>query len=521
MSRITMQPGAIFGADPSADAVSGQRATDDSGPPNQQQVAQLKVAILGDFSGRASRGQREPENLATRPAYRLGKDNFEALFEQLGVRLQLPLMAQPLSLLEYDDLHPDYLYSRVPLFRQFIELEKRLLRPETFTRAAEEIRQWRPELRTTDTAGSGAGQNIAGESDAAYSGESLLDSILAARDCPDVNLASPEVQVDRLIRDIVAPYVQRKPDSRQETYLQAVRDAASEAMRKLMHQSAFRQVEASWRSVHFLLRRLEDHPGLQLHLIDVSKDEVRADFDRAGDDLEQSQLFKCLVERETAAGNRPYNVVLGDFTIADDERDLHLLVDLATIAEAAQSALLLGGDSRLAGCPTLAASPDPDDWHYPLAHSFVDGWRAVRDYSASEYVALAGPRFMLRLPYGADSATTDCFDFEELTPELGHQYYLWGNSAYLLALSLCDAFVRAGHAAPVEAASFDSLPLHLRELPQGRWMTPCAEALLSDRAAARFSAVGISTLRSVQGRDQIVLPKLQSLAGTRLRGPWG
>jgi len=512
-----LDPGAAFGSASAAGAISSEHG-DRRG--DQSRVEQLKVAIVGDFSGRASRGQCEPAALAARPAYRLRKDNFEALFEQLGVRLQLPLMERPLSLLEYDDLHPDYLYSRVPLFKQFIELEKKLLRPDGFAQAAAEIQQWRPELRRADAAGHSA-ETDAGNSSAVYSGESLLDSILAAKDCPDVSLASPQVQVDRLIKDIVAPYVQRKADSRQETYLQAVREAASEAMRKIMHHSAFRQIEASWRSLHFLLRRLEEHPGLQLFLIDISKEEIQADFARAGDDLEQSQLFKCLVERETATGNRPYNLVLGDFTISDDERDLHLLIDLATIAEAAGSALLLGGDSRLAGCPTLAASTDPDDWHYPLAESFTEGWQAVRDYSASEYVALAGPRFMLRLPYGADSASTDCFDFEELTPELGHRYYLWGNSAYLLALSLCSAFVHSDRAAAVEAASFEDMPLHVRELPQGRWMTPCAEALLTDSAAARFSGVGISTLRSVQGRDQILLPKLQSLAGTRLRGPWG
>lgn len=512
MSRITLNAGATFGGSSEA---SSAKSTAESDPPefSRQASAQLKVAILGDFSGRASRGLCEPETLGQRRAYRVTKDNFEGLFEEFSVRLQLPLMDRPLSLLEYDDLHPDYLYSRVPLFKQFIELEKQLLHPEEFARAAEEIQQWRPELR--DNSPIDDGRFAVGE------GESLLDAILSARGCPDVSPVKPEVQVDKLIKDIVAPYVQKKPDRRQETYLEAVRQAASEAMRKIMHHSDFRQLEASWRSLHFLLRRLDDHPGLELHLIDVSKEELLADFARAEGDLEQAQLFKCLVARETASGNQPYNLVLGDFYITDEERDLHLLIDLATIAEASQSALLLGGDSRLAGCPTLAGSLDPDDWHYPFSDSFADSWQAIREYSASEYVALAGPRFMLRLPYGANSASTDCFDFEELTAEHGHQYYLWGNSAYLLALSFCQQFVAVGYPAPVVSASYEDLPLHLRNLPQGRWMTPCAEALLTDSAAARFNGAGISTLRSVQGRDQVLLPHLQSLAGTELRGPWG
>ena len=470
----------------------------------------LKVAILGDFSGRASRRQCKPESLSRRPAIRLSKDNFESVFEQLGVRLQLPVMQESLGLLEFDDLHPDYLYSRVPLFRQFIELEKRLLQPAEFARAAEEIRQWRPELVES-----------ARRSEAPDQTGSMLDRILSGETFRETYSRSPEGQIDQLIKDIVAPYVQAKPDSRQEIYLQAVKQAASEAMRKIMHHSDFQQIEASWRSLHLLMRRLDEHPNLQLHLIDVSKEEILADFAQAEGDLEQSQLFKCLVERETGAGNRPFNLIVGDFFIADEERDLHLLIDLATIAEAAGSAVVLGGDSRLAGCASLAGSLDPDDWHYPLSEVFAESWQAVRDYSGCEYVALAGPRFMLRLPFGADSARTDCFDFEELTPEHGHSYYLWGNGAYLLALSICQQFARTGRLAAVASASYEGLPLHLRKLPQGDWMTPCAEAQLTDRAAARFTSAGISTLRSVQGRDQILLPHLQSLSGTDLRGPWG
>ncbi|WP_244506237.1 type VI secretion system contractile sheath domain-containing protein [Microbulbifer marinus] len=467
------------------------------------------MAILGDFSGRSSRRICEPDNLSRRPAIRLNKDNFDKVFEQLGVRLQLPVMDEPLALLEFDDLHPDYLYRRVPLFRKFIELEKRLQQPEKFAGAVEEIHRWRPELLPS--------QQLHEEHD---QHESLLDRILSSKGFSDIYDTSADAQIDRLIKDIVAPYVQERPDSNQDVYLRAVQQAASEAMRKIMHDSDFQQLESGWRSLHMLLRRLEEHPNLQIHLVDVSKEELLADFAQAESDLEESQLFKCLVEREMVSGDRPYNLILGDFFIADEERDLHLLIDLATIAEAAGSAVILGGDCRLAGCASLAGSLDVDDWHYPLSQVFNESWQAVREYSGCEHVALAGPRFMLRMPFGADSARTDCFDFEELTPEHGHRYYLWGNSAYLLVLSICQQFARTGGFAPVVSASFEDLPLHLRKMPQGDWMTPCAEAQLTDRAAARFASAGISTLRSVRGKDQILLPRLQSLAGTDLRGPW-
>ncbi|WP_299580736.1 type VI secretion system contractile sheath large subunit [uncultured Microbulbifer sp.] len=470
----------------------------------------LKVAILGDFSGRSSRRQCEPETIAQRRVYLLNRDTFEGVFSDLGVSLQLPVMDEPLRLPYFDDLHPDYLYSRLPLFNHFIELGQRLCDPTQFQQAAEELRQWKPELREapSETVGYSAEQSV-------------LDEILAAGRARQARDSGSAFQVDKLIRDIVAPYVQKSTDPRQDEYLNALAEATSETMRKVMHHSDFRQLEASWLSLHFLMRRLDEHPNLELHLIDVSKEELLADFASAESDLEKSQVFKLLVERETAAGNRPYNLVLGDFYITDEERDLHLLIDLSTISEAAGSALLLGGDTKLAGCPNLAGSVDPDDWCYPLSERFAESWQAVRDYSASEYVALAAPRFMLRLPFGRETSTTEHFNFEELTPEQGHQYYQWGNSAYLLTLAICQGFSSTGKLQVPASATYESLPLHLRKLPQGQWITPCAEALLTDRAAAEFTQAGLSTMRSVQGRDQIVLPSLRSLAGSALKGPWG
>ena len=502
MSRVTTHTGGT---------VFFSGAAEESAP-GRYDGARYRVAIVGDFSGRASRSVCDPATIASRTAYRLGKDNFEQLFERLQVSVSLPGLREPLHLMEFDDLHPDYLYRRVPLFQQFIQLKKRLLTPSEFPRAAEEIQQWRPELPDLSAPWPG------GQADPAA--QSLLDSILSGAVCQAELQNSERGQIEQLIKSIVAPYVQQKPDVNQQVYLDAVTEAASEAMRKIMHHSDFRQIEANWRSLHLLLRRLEDHPGLELHLIDISKAEVLADLAQAEGDLEQSGLFKCLVERHTTAGGHPYNLILGDFTVTDDERDLHMVIDLATIAEAAGSAVVMGGDCRLAGCPSMNIAADPDDWGEPLSSEFIDSWGAVREYQACAHLALAAPRFLLRLPYGADSSRTDDFAFEELGAEPGHRYYLWGNSAYLLTLSICRAFGEAGSPQPVRADHYRDLPLHLRKLPQGEWLTPCAEAWLSDRSVARFQSAGLSALRSIQGRDEIRLTTLQSITGTELKGTW-
>lgn len=501
MSRATTNTsGAVFS--------SGE----ESAPAPQVQEKALKIAIVGDFSGRESRGLCDPSTIGQRPALRVNKDNFEQIFERLQVRVKLPVTDEPLDLLEYDDLHPDYLYSRVPMFQQFIDLEKQLLNPAQFDAAAAEIQSWADYKSDAVTA----------DSTTNSSAQSMLDAILDSRNYQQQYENSPGGQIDKLIKDIVSPYITAKQDPRQDQLLEAINSASSESMRKIMHNSGFQQLEASWRSLQLLIRRLESHSHLQIHIVDISKEELLADLRSADDDLEQAQIFKRLVSSQTSSGDQPFNLVVGDFNIEDFEQDISLLIDMGTIAEAVGSCFIAGADTRLAGCPTLAGSVDPDDWYYRLDTDFSKGWEALRDYSASAHIALAAPRFLLRLPYGAETSTTDCFNFEELTPDAGHKYYLWGNSAYLLTLLLCEGYLDSGmQLRPGQKQDIDGMPVHVYQQSGEKRIKACAEAMVTDRGAKRFKGSGLNLVRSVQGQDRVLLPEFISLhVSGELKGPW-
>lgn len=468
----------------------------------------LKLAILGDFSGRESRSLCKPDTLATRRLHRLTKDTFEQVFEDLNVSIDIPVSEKPIQLEEFDDLHPDYLYSRIPLFKQFIDLEKQLLNPSELNKAATEIQSWADEPSA----------DLANPDQPKLSTSNLLDDILSRK-------AATPTSVDHgkaLIQSIIAPYVEPKQDPRQDTLLANLNEAVSQTMRKIIHQSSFQQIEASWRSLHRLIRELDSHPLLQIDILDVSKQELLDDLRQADDDLEQAQIFKRLVASQTAAGDTPYNLVVGDFMIEDFEQDIGLLIDMGTIAEATDGCFIAGANPRLAGCPTLAGSVDPDDWYYNLDAQFAEGWSALRDYSASAHIALAAPRYLLRLPYGCNTASTDCFDFEELDEPGRHRYYLWGNSAYLLAQTFCEDLIHNGLSdAPPQSAQIDNLPIHIYKDGIETHTKPCAEALLTDSASARFQEAGLTVVRSIKQQDSVVIPKLQSLhIDNELRGIW-
>lgn len=472
----------------------------------------LRVAIIGDFSGRASRGICEPNTIAKRKAYGLTKDNFERTFEDLGVQINVPVAQEPLSLMEFDDLHPDYLYSRVPLFKKFIELNKQLLTPGKFDQAADEINQWvdfQAQQFTADTAGTEEGQL-------------MLDAILSSSNYQRQYASSPQGQIDQLIKDIVAPFVAPKTDPRQADMLDAITEATNDAMRKIMHQSDFQQIEASWRSLQLLVRRLDSHSELYIDIIDITKAELLEDLASAGDDLEQAQIFKRLVSSQTATGNMPYNLVVGDFFIEDKVEDIALLIDMATIAQAVDGCFVSGGNTKLANCPTVAGSADPDDWYYQQDEEFASAWQALREFDASEHLCLGAPRFLLRLPFGAKTASTDCFDFEELPETKGHKYYLWGNSAYLITLQLCQSYLDSGsHFNPDHNPKVSDLPLHVYKEHGSQKIKPCAENLLTDSGIRVFNEAGLTPIRSIQNSDEVLISQFRSVAQSGLlRGPW-
>lgn len=95
----------------------------------------FRIAVLGDFSGRASRGELETgAQLALRKPIKLDTDNIDTVIRSFGAVLQLPAGAdgsgialKPRSL---DDLHPDALYETVEVFSELSALRLRSREPK-------------------------------------------------------------------------------------------------------------------------------------------------------------------------------------------------------------------------------------------------------------------------------------------------------------------------------------------------------------------------------------------------------
>jgi type VI secretion system protein ImpC len=300
--------------------------------------------------------------------------------------------------------------------------------------------------------------------------------------------------------------------------------ATSDQMRQVLHHPEFQALEAAWRAVSFLVRGLETGVQLKLYLLDISKAELASDV-VSTEDLRSSGIYRLLVEQTVGTpGGEPWAAVAANFTFGQTPEDIELLARMGMIARAARAPFLAGASPHLLGCESLAATPDPDDWQPeadPEGHQF---WEALRAMPEAQYLGLALPRFLLRLPYGKDTEPTEQFDFEEMPEGSRHESYLWGNPAFVCAYLLGQAFSEFGwYLRPGVFQQIDGLPAHVYEEDGESHLKPCAEALLTNRAAEIILDEGLMPLLSIAGRADVRLTRFQSIAkpARPLAGQWG
>ena len=213
----------------------------------------MRLLVLGDFSGKAA-ADRPP--LATRPTQRVDIDNLDDVIQRLRPRLTLP--AGEIAFRAIDDFHPDRLFARLDVFQA--------LRQARANPPASQRRFARPP----------AGQTGRAQRDARR---------------------HPATGLDALIRNIVAPHIVKDTSAQTRPYLAAVDAAIAEQMRTLLHDPAFQSLEAAWRGVQWLISSLELDENLQLHLFDVTRDELLADIVAAQGQIAQTGLHQALVDR--------------------------------------------------------------------------------------------------------------------------------------------------------------------------------------------------------------------------------
>jgi len=487
------------------------------------------ILVMGDFSGRADRGLFEPgASLAERRLRRVDRDNIDEVMAALGVEIRLPLSGEdgpplPLRFSELDDFHPDQIYEHLALFKEIKETRRKLGDPSTFAKAAAEL-QKRGGNSTPRAGSEGTEESL--RKLAQQSTSDLLDQILDDSDGSAPPYAPNRVtsEWDGFLQRIVEPHLVPDIEQEQDAFLSALDIATSEMMRAILHYPAFQELEAAWRGLSFLVSRIETDDLLKLYLLDISRAELAADLGSA-EDLRGTATYRLLVEQTVETpGAEPWSLLVGAYTFDNSLRDAELLGRMVKIACAAGAPFIAAAGDGVLGCESLAGTPDPKEWQLPQDVEAKRAWDSLRSLYESAFLGLALPRFLLRLPYGAETDPVDSFAFEEMAAPPEHGHYLWGNPALVCALLLGQSFSEMGwEMSPGIIQEIEDLPLHVYKEKGESRIKPCAETLLTQGAAEIIMEKGLMPVISFKNSDTVRLARFHSFSDppAQLAGRWG
>lgn len=280
----------------------------------------------------------------------------------------------------------------------------------------------------------------------------------------------------------------------------------SRQLNEIMHAPDFQQLEASWRGLHYLVYQSETSTMLKLRVMNVSKNELLRDLERATE-FDQSALFKKVYEEEYGTfGGAPIGALIGDYEFGRHPQDMALLEKVSHVAAAAHAPFIAAANPQLFNLDSFTDLGVPRDLAKVFDTVEYAKWKSFRNSDDSRYVGLTLPHILMRLPYGPDTVPVEAFNFREEVDGKEHSKYLWGNAAYTLGTRLTDAFAKYGWCVAIRGVEggglVEGLPTHTFRTDEGEIALKCpTEIAITDRREKELSDLGFIPLLHCKGTD--------------------
>ncbi|WP_290648315.1 type VI secretion system contractile sheath large subunit [Aquisalimonas sp.] len=275
----------------------------------------------------------------------------------------------------------------------------------------------------------------------------------------------------------------------------------TEQVNEVMHHEKFQELEGAWRGLHHLVNNTETDEMLKIRFMPIAKKELHKTLRKyKGTAWDQSPIFKRVYEEEFGQlGGEPIGCIVGDYHFDHGPQDVELLSGMAQIAAAAHAPFIAGAAPGLLQMDSWQELTNPRDLAKIFSTPEYAGWRSLRESEDSKYVALAMPRFLSRLPYGAKTEPVEEFDFEEDTAGPDASKYTWANSAYAMAVNINRSFKQYGWCSRIRGVesggAVEGLPVHTFPSDDGGVDMKCpTEIAISDRREAELAKSGLMPL---------------------------
>lgn len=340
---------------------------------------------------------------------------------------------------------------------------------------------------------------------------SLLDTIVAQMTQEDAQKPYAREMLEALTEEVSD--VQLKVDQDLVSFISKrigeLDDKIGKQLNLILQNPKLKELEASWRGLHQLVMNTETSTTLKLRLLNISREELRLDQEKASD-FDQSALFKKVYEEEYGTyGGDPFSLLIGDFSFGRSPTDIALLTSLSNVAAAAHAPFIAAASHKLFDLKAFTDLAVPRDLAKVFESLELDGWRQFRASEDSRYVSLVLPRYLMRLPYGPETTPVKGLNFTEDVNGREHDKYLWGNPAWLLAQRITAAFAKHRWCAAIRGVegggAVSNLPFHTFDTLAGDKSLKCpTEVAITDRREKELDDLGFIALCHRKNTSQAV-----------------
>jgi len=304
--------------------------------------------------------------------------------------------------------------------------------------------------------------------------------------------------------------------------IDAIDSIISKQISEVLHHPDLQAIEGSWRGLNYLVKNTLIGPDLKIKVLDVDKETLFKNFDKAIE-FDQSDLFKKVYEEEYGtSGGHPYDVLLGDYQFKNHPQDITLLQYISQVAAAAFAPFIASADPLIMGLNSWQELAKPTDLSRIFESAEYAQWRGFRSTEEASFVCLTLPNTLARLPYGDNTVPVEAFHYEEaeITPtgktrELPHNHYCWMSSAYVYGTVLTRSFSEFGWCTAIRGVEnggkIDSLNLHVFLSNDGDMHVEIpTEVDITDRREKELSNMGFLPFSHYKGEAYAVFFSAQT-----------
>jgi len=273
---------------------------------------------------------------------------------------------------------------------------------------------------------------------------------------------------------------------------------------EITHSVAFQQLESSWRSLKFLVSRTDFKKNVKIELLNSSKQDIMEDFEDSPETIQCGLYRHVYTDEYDTPGGEPYAALISNFEFSSTAQDIGTLQDLSRVSAAAHCPFIGSVGAKFFGKNDVADLPKIEDLESYMDRAEYIKWRAFRESEDSRYVGLVLPRFLLRLPYGADNMVSS-FNYTESVIGSEHDKYLWGNASFAFAANMVRSFQDNGWCVqirgPESGGKVEDLPIHLFDVGKGTQMKIPTEILIPETREFEFANQGFIPLSFYKNRN--------------------